>query len=85
MIRALGALTLLAALAACAPATRSSQIDSTDQLGRNNPDCSFRSPTTCWTIPGRFPAPEPVATPPIERAPEAAPVLARGADSVPSH
>lgn len=30
--------------------------------GESSPDCSFRSPTSCWTMTGRFPPPEPAAT-----------------------
>jgi hypothetical protein len=42
-----------------------------------NPDCSFRSPTTCWTMSGRFsPQREPVTEPPKERPPEEPPLLA---------
>jgi hypothetical protein len=37
------------------------------------PDCSFRSPTTCWTVSGRFPPPRPApAEPPTLQPPEAA-------------
>jgi hypothetical protein len=46
-----------------------------------DPDCSFRSPTTCWTVSGRFPPRrvEPAAAP-VEKQPP--PVLASGEDSV---
>jgi hypothetical protein len=36
------------------------------------PDCSFRSPTTCWTVSGRFPPPRPTsAEPPTPQPPKA--------------
>jgi hypothetical protein len=46
-------------------------------------DCSFRSPTTCWTVSGRFPAvrSRPAAAP-LDRTPRQPPAeLASGADS----
>ena len=46
------------------------------------PDCSFRSPTTCWTVSGRFPATGHKPAAPPERDPRQAPaVLASEADS----
>jgi hypothetical protein len=37
------------------------------------PDCSFRSPTTCWTVSGRIPPPRPTpAEPPTVQAQKAA-------------
>jgi hypothetical protein len=44
------------------------------------PDCSFRSPTTCWTVSGRFPGTRKPA-PPLERNPRVPAVLASGADT----
>jgi hypothetical protein len=47
------------------------------------PDCSFRSPTTCWTVSGRFPAtPRKPAAQPERNPPQAPAVLASGADTV---
>jgi hypothetical protein len=43
-----------------------------------NPDCSFRSPTSCWTMSGRFPERQPAQP---ERAPKQVPVLASARDS----
>jgi hypothetical protein len=47
------------------------------------PDCSFRSPTTCWTVSGRFPAVSSKATaePRDSTLTQPSPVLASGADS----
>jgi hypothetical protein len=66
--------SLVALLSACASVTQS-----TTAPNRSEPDCSFRSPTTCWTMSGRFP---PQRVEPVERIPEPQPVLATGADSV---
>jgi hypothetical protein len=45
------------------------------------PDCSFRSPTTCWTVSGRFPTTREPASP-LEPDPRRAPaVLAGGPDT----
>jgi hypothetical protein len=41
----------VALLCGCAAATRPSSA-----APRLEPDCSFRSPSTCWTVAGRFPA-----------------------------
>ena len=39
------------------------------------PDCSFRSPTTCWTVSGRFPPRRPTpAEPPTFQASKASPI-----------
>ena len=39
---------------------------------RAEPDCSFRSPTTCWTVSGRYPPPRPrPAERPAPQAPKA--------------
>jgi hypothetical protein len=40
----------IALLHGCAAATQSSSAGP-----RLKPDCSFRSPSTCWTVAGRFP------------------------------
>jgi hypothetical protein len=66
--------SLVALLGACASATQSATAPN-----RNEPDCSFRSPTTCWTLSGRFP---PQRVKPVKRIPEPQPVLATSADSV---
>ena len=44
------ALLGIALLSGCAAATQSSSA-----APRLEPDCSFRSPSTCWTVAGRFP------------------------------
>jgi hypothetical protein len=41
----------IAFLCGCAASTQSSAAAEDSEL-----DCSFRSPTTCWTVSGRFPA-----------------------------
>jgi hypothetical protein len=47
------------------------------------PDCSFRSPTTCWSAGGRFPTPIPPEPVQPERiTQDSAAVLAALADSV---
>jgi hypothetical protein len=45
------ALLVIALLSGCAAVTRSSSA-----APRLEPDCSFRSPSTCWTVAGRFPS-----------------------------
>jgi hypothetical protein len=45
------ALLAIALLYGCAAAAHSSSA-----APRLEPDCSFRSPSTCWTVAGRFPA-----------------------------
>jgi hypothetical protein len=45
------ALLVIALLSGCAAATRSSSA-----APRLEPDCTFRSPSTCWTVAGRFPS-----------------------------
>ena len=45
------ALLGFALLSGCAAATQSSSA-----APRREPDCSFRSPSTCWTVAGRFPS-----------------------------
>jgi hypothetical protein len=44
------ALLSITLLSGCAAATQSSSAEP-----RLEPDCSFRSPSTCWTVAGRFP------------------------------
>jgi hypothetical protein len=44
------ALLSIALLYGCAAATQKSSA-----APRLEPDCSFRSPSTCWTMAGRFP------------------------------
>jgi hypothetical protein len=69
---------VLALLCGCAANTRTSAAAEESDF-----DCSFRSPTTCWTVSGRFPAVRSKASPPpperVPRQPSA--VLASGADS----
>lgn len=65
-------------LCGCAGASRSSPVPQAVE-----PDCSFRSAATCWTLAGRFPPPRPDADDPspsevLEQRP---PVLASKADS----
>jgi hypothetical protein len=70
---------LISLLCGCAASTQS-----TAAAEQPDPDCSFRSPTTCWTMAGRFP--------PVRSKPSTAPVdprdsstvLASGADSAQS-
>jgi hypothetical protein len=70
---------VITSLCGCAASTQSSRA-----AEKADPDCSFRSPTTCWTMSGRFP--------PVRSEPTTAPVdlvdssaiLASGADSAPS-
>ena len=66
----------LALLCGCAANTQS-----TAAAEETDFDCSFRSPTTCWTVSGRFPAvrSKTPAAPLDPRQPSA--VLATGADS----
>ena len=68
----------IALLCGCAASTQSSAAAEETEL-----DCSFRSPTTCWTVSGRFPAvrSKPAAAP-LDRTPrQPSAVLASGADS----
>jgi hypothetical protein len=46
------------------------------------PDCSFRSVTTCWTLAGRFPFRQAPARAPEELRAPPPPVLASAADSL---
>jgi hypothetical protein len=41
----------IVSLGGCAASTQSSAT-----AEETEPDCSYRSPTTCWTVSGRFPA-----------------------------
>jgi hypothetical protein len=64
----------------CAAASQSVAVEQ-----KVEPDCSFRSASTCWTVAGRFPPPRPEAGKPspteiIERPT----VVANRADSVSS-
>jgi len=56
---------LTAFLCGCAASTQSSAA-----ADEGEPECSFGSPTTCWTVSGRFPAmrSKPAAAP-LERTP----------------
>lgn len=67
-----------ALMCGCAAGTQTTAA--THQAG---PDCSFRSPTTCWTVSGRFPAarhkPAAQPEPDLRQAPA---VLASEADTV---
>jgi hypothetical protein len=71
-------LVFIVLLCGCATSTQS-----VTAAGRPESDCSFRSPTTCWTISARFPPRRAERTvPPVQRKPtDPAPVLANGADS----
>jgi hypothetical protein len=72
---------LVALLCGCAANTQSTSAGE-----KPEPDCSFRSATTCWTVSGRFPAPRsrPAAAP-LEPTPsQASAVLANGPDSASS-
>lgn len=73
-LMALG-LTLLCGCAAMA--------QSSSATPRGEPDCSFRSATTCWTVAGRFPAqrPERGDSLPDEVQSRPATILASGADT----
>ena len=70
------AAVLTAFLCGCAASTASSAAP------ESAPECSFRSPTTCWTVSGRFPAVQskPAAAP-LDRTPKEPSALAGGADS----
>jgi hypothetical protein len=72
------AFAFLTLLCGCAPATQSSTA--AEQTG---PDCSFRSPTTCWTLSGQFPPvrAKPQAAPLDSVSSQTTPVLASEADS----
>ena len=50
------------------------------------PECSFRSSTTCWTLAGRFPTPRPSArdSVPDELLKQPPTILASGADTAAS-
>jgi len=67
-----------ALLCGCAAASQSSPASKEVE-----PDCSFRSATTCWTLAGRFPPPRPQAgdPPPSDVLKQRPPVLASRADS----
>jgi hypothetical protein len=52
------ALLGIALLGGCAAA------ESSPAAPRFEPDCSFRSPSTCWTVAGRFPPRRPRSAPP---------------------
>jgi hypothetical protein len=65
-------------LCGCAAASQSSPASQGVE-----PDCSFRSATTCWTLAGRFPPPRAQAgdPPPGDVLKQRPPVLASRADS----
>ena len=65
-------------LTGCAAATQSSSA-----APRLEPDCSFRSPSTCWMVAGRFPSRLPkAAVPKPDEIRDLSPVtLASKADS----
>jgi hypothetical protein len=64
-------------LCGCAAVSQSSATASADE-----PDCSFRSATTCWTLAGRFPPrPSEAGEPDPNEAPRAPTALASRADS----
>ncbi|HEY7635585.1 MAG TPA: hypothetical protein VH763_08580 [Gemmatimonadales bacterium] len=71
----------LALLCGCAPATQSAS-----SMAPHEPDCSFRSATTCWTFGGRFPSAR-SAEPDSDRKELLAPptpLLAARTDSLPA-
>jgi hypothetical protein len=72
------ALLAIALLYGCAAAAHSSSA-----APRLEPDCSFRSPSTCWTVAGRFPARlHKPAAPKPNQVPDLSPtVVASKADS----
>jgi hypothetical protein len=71
----------IALLCGCAAATQSASTASPKE-----PDCSFRSATTCWTFGSRFPAPRANSTDSVKKELQEQPatILAAGADSVPA-
>jgi hypothetical protein len=81
MIPSPPALLSLALLSGCAAAARSSAA-----AQRADPDCSFRSAATCWTVAGRFPPrrTESAAPKPDEIRNPSPAVLASQTDSVSS-
>jgi hypothetical protein len=76
--RVLGIGGFLALLCGCAAHTQTSAAAEGTEF-----DCSFRSPTTCWTVSGRFPEVRSKPTvAPLDRPPRQPPaVLASEADS----
>jgi hypothetical protein len=70
---------VITSLCGCAASTQSSTATE-----KADPDCSFRSPTTCWTMSGRFPpvGSEPT-TAPVDLVDSSA-ILASRADSAPN-
>jgi hypothetical protein len=77
ILGAIGAVSM-AFLWGCAASTQVSATAEEPEL-----DCSFRSPTTCWTVSGQFPAvrTKPTAVP-LDRTPrQPSAVLASEADS----
>ncbi len=72
---------VLAFLTSCAARAQSSVASEEPELA-----CSFRSPTTCWTVSGRFPAvrSKPAAAPPNQTPRHPSAVLASGSDSTTS-
>jgi hypothetical protein len=52
MRQTLSCAVLAVLLASCAA---SNQTSSGSTVALQEPDCGFRSPTTCWTLGGRFP------------------------------
>jgi hypothetical protein len=70
----------IALLGGCAARTRPSAT-----AQETEPDCSYRSPTTCWTVSGRFPAArsKPVTAPLDPTRSQSSAVLASEADSAP--
>jgi hypothetical protein len=64
----------------CAATTQSASTASPKE-----PDCSFRSATTCWTFGSRFPSPRTNSPDSMRKELQEQPatILATGADSVP--
>ena len=66
---------VIALLGGCAPHHRAAVV--ADQA---EPDCSFRSAATCWSVGARFPAPPSIQP---DRIKDSSSVLAMAADSAP--
>ena len=74
ILRGIGSV-FMAFLCGCAASTQFSAA-----AEETEPDCSFRSPTTCWTVSGRFPAvrSKPAAAPLTPTPPQPAALPASG-------
>jgi hypothetical protein len=52
------------------------------QVEPQEPECSFRAPTSCWTLGARFPTPLRAVRPQPKDSLESPPLLAAKSDSV---